>query len=587
MAGKVAEIESLLGRDSLADVIGEMYDYANQQRDTWLEDKKELRNYLFATDTRSTSNNKLPWKNSTTLPKLAQIRDNLHANYMAALFPNDEWLKWEGYTIDDDTMDKRRAIQAYMSNKLRQSNFKDMVSRALYDYIDYGNVFGEVEYVREVFVDPATGEEVPGYVGPKALRISPNDIVFNPTAAEFKDTYTITRYIKTLGEIKKDLMERPQDTALKAAVEHHEDVSRRISSYSTDDFRKVNAFEVDGFGSLIDYFQSGYVELLKFEGTLHDKDTGELLTNRVIVVMDRSKVIQNEQSKNWFGKPNKVHVGWRYRPDNLYAMGPLDNLVGMQYRMDHLENLKADAMDLAVHPPMGVRGNIESFSWEPGSVIDLGTDGEVVELGKNLSNVLAARNEIDWLENKMEEMAGAPKTAMGFRTPGEKTAFEVNSLQTAASRIFQEKITQFEEQFIEPILNMMLEVARRNIDTVDIVRVMDDDIGVSDFLKITKADITATGKLRPIGARHFAATAQLVQNLLGVLNSAAGQDPTIKAHVSGKKLAKLLYEEIPGIARFEVVQDNIGLMEQAETQRLMNQIQQDLEVEAQTPGVGE
>lgn len=53
-------------------------------------------------------------------------------------------------------------------------------------------------------------------------------------------------------------------------------------------------------------------------------------------------------SRNWLGKTSIVHAGWRYRPDNLWAMGPLDNIVGMQYRIDHLENLKADAMDLAV-----------------------------------------------------------------------------------------------------------------------------------------------------------------------------------------------------------------------------------------------
>ena len=51
-----------------------------------------MRNFLFATDTSKTSVGGLPWKNSTTLPKLTQIRDNLHANYMSAVFPNDNWL---------------------------------------------------------------------------------------------------------------------------------------------------------------------------------------------------------------------------------------------------------------------------------------------------------------------------------------------------------------------------------------------------------------------------------------------------------------------------------------------------------------
>jgi hypothetical protein len=35
--------------------------------------------------------------------------------------------------------------------------------------------------------------------------------------------------------------------------------------------------------------------------------------------------------------------------------------------------------------------------------------------------------------NLMEEMAGAPKEAMGFRSPGEKTKYEVQRLESAAS----------------------------------------------------------------------------------------------------------------------------------------------------------
>ena len=77
-------------------------------------------------------------------------------------------------------------------------------------------------------------------------------------------------------------------------------------------------------------------------------------------------------------------------------------------------------------------------------------------------------------------MAGAPKQALGFRTPGERTAFEVQSLENAASRIFQHKIDKFEQFFLEPLINLMLESAKRNMETFDVVRVMDDDLGVVD-----------------------------------------------------------------------------------------------------------
>lgn len=86
----------LLQPDSEAHVVASNWRQWVLYRNKKIEEWKELRNYLFATDTRTTSNKKLPWSNSTTTPKLTQIRDNLHANYMAALFPRSKWLKWNG-----------------------------------------------------------------------------------------------------------------------------------------------------------------------------------------------------------------------------------------------------------------------------------------------------------------------------------------------------------------------------------------------------------------------------------------------------------------------------------------------------------
>jgi hypothetical protein len=176
-------------------------------------------------------------------------------------------------------------------------------------------------------------------------------------------------------------------------------------------------------------------------------------------------------------------------------MGPLDNLVGMQYRIDHLENIKADLFDFVAHPPLKIRGNVEAFDWEPFVQIELGEDGDV-EVLKVDTTALQADTQIAILEQRMEEMAGAPREAMGIRSPGEKTAFEVQRLDDKASRIFQEKINQFEVFIIEPLLNDMLELARRNLNYRDKIRVLDDDIGVARFMDITREDISAIGKLR-------------------------------------------------------------------------------------------
>ena len=103
--------------DDLGKLIGQNWNQWNIQKQGKINEWRELRNYIFATDTTTTSNQSLPWKNKTTIPKLCQIRDNLHSNYISALFPNDEWVKWEGFSLNDATRQKKDAIEAYIRNK--------------------------------------------------------------------------------------------------------------------------------------------------------------------------------------------------------------------------------------------------------------------------------------------------------------------------------------------------------------------------------------------------------------------------------------------------------------------------------------
>jgi len=570
----VLEIQNILDRSRLAAEISEKYLAYQSSRNTWLDQKREARDYVFATDTSTTSNGAQPWRNKTTIPKLCQIRDNLHANYMATLFPGDNWLIWEGYDRTSVMKSKRNAIETYMGFKLRQTDFRRVVSQLVYDFIDYGNAFADVEYVSESKMDEATGETIAGYVGPRLMRISPLDIVFDPTASNFESSSKITRSIVSLGQLVKLQKTRPELGYTEEAIEQVRNVRVQLSGYNEQDIRKAASFEVDGFSNLHQYYTSGSVEILEFEGDFYDIETGELKEDYIITIIDRSQVIRMAPSPTWTGKGTKRHVGWRQRPDNIYAMGPLDNLVGMQYRIDHLENMKADLFDLIAAPPLKIKGEVQEFEWAPYEKIYVGDDGDVTVLAPD-SKVLNADFQISTYENKMEELAGAPKTAMGIRTPGEKTAFEVQSLDNAAGRIFQNKTSYFEENFLEPLLNTMLEMGRRNMNSKDIIPLIDQEFGVKEFIEVTKEDLAGSGKIRPIGARHFATKAQLMQNLVQLSSSAIGQDPSVSTHISGFELAKLV-EETLGIQKFGLVKKNIRVTENADTQRLVNQAQQDV-----------
>lgn len=586
MAGKVLNLDDLISKDQLGCSIANMWTTWNNGREFKVAEWKELRRYLYATSTKNTSNSKLPWSNSTTLPKLTQIRDNLYANYIATMFPKRRWLHWEGMARADETKEKVEAIKDYMLWAVNQAQFKEEVRKLVLDYIDMGNCFGTVEWVDESTEDPKTGIKL-GYIGPRVVRINPYDLVMNPISPSFKNTPKIWSSIMSIGEAK-EMLERMSatetDKALaKQVFDYLMDVRDAASAYGDSNIVGLDdSFAIDGFTSYRHYLQSDYVELLTFVGDIYDRENNEFLKNHLIVVMDRHKIAIKKPYPYPLAEVPIYHAGWRVRQDNLWAMGPLDNLVGLQYRLDHVENMKSDIMDLVTYPVIKIKGSgsVSDFEWGPLQKIYVDSDGDVDMLVPDV-NALNCNIEIQTIEARMEEMAGSPKEAMGFRTPGEKTAYEVQRLENAASRIFQNKIAQFEEQIIEPLLNAMLVLARENLTEVNI-RTVDDEYGVVDFRSITRSDLSANGRLKPIAARHFAEQAEMVQNITNWAQGPLGMDPDIKQHFSSVKLAEMV-EDVLNLQDYDVVTPYIRVSEAAEQQRLTQVAQESLMMEAQTP----
>ena len=568
-------IQSDFSDDNLATTIADMWVRWDQARASWKADQQELRQYLFATDSRKTSNSKLPWKNSTVTPKLTQIRDNLHANYMAALFPSENWFFWESTDKSPELAQKRFAITNYMKQKLKASNFQLLVSKLIYDYIDFGNVITTYDYVRDTISDEK-GNLVNKYIGPRAYRINPNDLVFNPLSEDFSKTPVVRRMLKSFGDLLTDIETKPGLNYSKAVVDKA--MAFRQNYRDDPEFKKEVNLAIDGFGSADEYLTGDMVELLEFWGDIYDPETKKLLRNQLVTVIDRKWVLRKQANPLWTGEKPMFHCGWRLRSDNLWAQGPLDQLVGMQYRIDHLENLKADVFDLIAYPVMVVTGStVEEFEYEPGATVFAGDEGNVQFLRPD-ATALQADMQINELMNRMEELAGAPKQAMGIRTPGEKTKYEVQSLENAAGRIFQSKVSWFERNILEPLLNGMLAESIRNFEGVERIRTIDEDFGTEMYVEVTKADLTAEGKLYPIGARHFGDQARFIQELSQTM-AAMQAMPSVAAHISGKAIAKAMEENL-GWHNYKIVKDNAAIFEQAETQRIMNQVAEDVQTEA-------
>lgn len=585
MTGRVLEVEDIITPDRIAHHVTDFHVRWNNLRAPKLADWAETRKYVYATDTTSTTNASLPWKNKTTLPKLCQIRDNLFANYTATMFPNRVPVEWEANEKDSDSRNKRDSIKNYMQWVMEQPSFKSEMQKVVLDYIDYGNCIVTVEWVDQRTEQPNGIQS--GYIGPAVKRISPMDIVFNPTAESFESSPKIIRSIISMGELKEMMSRMSTDMdreTIDSLWKYLKDIRTQAHEFTGDWQQKDELYNVDGFGSFQAYLRSDFVEILTFYGDLYDRESDTFQKNRVITVVDRHKVISNKPNPSYFAHPPIYHTSWRVKPDNLWGMGPLDNLVGMQYRIDHIENLKADVWDLTTYPVTKVKGMVENFTWQPGEIIHMDNESDV-ELVQPAVQILQSDSSIAMYFATMEETAGAPKEAMGFRSPGEKTMYEVQRLENAASRIFQTKIRQFEEQIVERLLNAMLELARRNLTGATTIKVFDDELKAATFKTLTVEDINGVGRIKPIAARHFAEQAELIQNLTSLASS--NLLPLVQPHFSGVKLAKML-EKAFNMEQEEIVLPYVALSEQAEGQRMAQALQEQVLQATQTAsGMGD
>lgn len=584
MTGKVLELLDAITPDVLATKITEVWLDWDGRRQIKKNEWEEVRRYVYATNTDQTSNSSLPWKNKTTVPKLCQIRDNLFANYTATLFPKRKWLEWEADNADSNSLLKRDAIVNYMSWVVEQPSFRPEAEKLIQDYIDFGNCFATVEW-KDMRVEQDSKTQV-GFVGPALRRISPLDIVFNPTSESFIESPKVIRSVISTGELKSLLERMSNDENQKeyeTLYKYLRDVRFHAQTFQGDWIQRDRLYQMDGFSSFREYLQSDTVEVLTFFGDWYDPYEDVLQRNRVITVVDRHKLINNRPNDSFYGYPPIFHSPWRRKQDNLWGMGPLDNLVGMQYRMDHVENMKADIWDLVTYPVQKVKGFVDDYTWQPGEKIFVTEEGDV-DLVQPDVQIMQSNSEIGMLAQTMEEMAGAPREAMGIRSPGEKTKYEVQRLENASGRLFQNKIFQFSD-FLDDCLNAMLELAQRNMSSITSIRVFNDDFQTTTFQNLTVDDITGIGRIRAVGARHFAEQAEMVQNLTSLTGS--GLWPAVQPHFSGIVMAKIL-ESIFDLKDYHVVTPYVALAEQADAQRYIQAMQEQLAKETTTAtGMGD
>jgi hypothetical protein len=277
-------------------------------------------------------------------------------------------------------------------------------------------------------------------------------------------------------------------------------------------------------------------------------------------------------------------AGWSDRQENLWSQGPLDKIIGLNYQINHRENGKSDGLDRTLNPDRVFVGDVEEIYDESTNQVKylMPEGGNVFDLPPNMA-FLTADTHIERLRSDARAAARLPSQLAGFRTPGEKSAFEVGQLHDGAFRGFLHKARAFEQEFLEKIVAAEIKIGRDNFESV-IQAVDTNEEGLPIIVQITEEDLKSNGKLVPMGARRFARANQQLQmlNMLGNSNLSA----LMQNHIVPFNLAKAV-ESLGGFEQFSIIDRFGNILEASEAQQAAAVLQQQQASFMAEPGLEE
>jgi len=531
-------------KEALAGGISSYWREWNSARTTATELWAEIDNYLLATDTSMLEGGD-NFDHKTHLPILSELHEDLLAIVYSTMFPHEDWLGWKGFEINAITKQLRGKVLSYIKQCHSLSGLNVQMRKIIDDLVRYGNCFIQAYYKNDTI--DSEGGFVTGYSGPAGRRISPYDIVFNPTATEFSKTPKIIRSVISVGELVEFVESISEEDRVVTPEEAKSLLQKRTGSPRDYNERyKDKQYLPQGFGSIDEYLRSGYVELLWFYGDVFDDVKGEVHKKRCVVVVDGDTVLLDKEET----KESVFKGGWTARPDNLWSQGPLDKVVGINYMINHRENGKNDAIDKFIYPDRAYVGDVEEIYDEvTGHTKYIMPEGGSVSDIRPDSTVLTFDNQIMMHRDLARTSARLPQQLAGFRTAGEKTATEVQSLNDGAFRGFINKVSQVEEDLLEPFVQAEMRIARDNFSSI--IKVLEEDEeGILLTTSITEEDLSANGKLLPMGSRRFSRQLQQLQGLTQLTNTNIAQ--MVGQHINTYNLAKTV-EELYGFEKYAFI----------------------------------
>ncbi len=210
------------------------------------------------------------------------------------------------------------------------------------------------------------------------------------------------------------------------------------------------------------------VTLLEVWGDLWVEET--LYPNHVaVLVQETGTLLRFEAHGLEAGQAPFVFASLIPVPHEGYGVGAVEKSLGLQHAINALTNQKLDILNLCINAPFTYLLSDDVFDplsmvYRPGALIPVKNHDTLRPLPMVAQNINVAFQEIEDLKVEILETTGSLRLMTGalegsLSTP--KTATEVNVLTANAHRKYDGMLMQLEQACLEPMLQLVYELAKQ------------------------------------------------------------------------------------------------------------------------------
>ncbi len=407
-----------LEQDEIRNKIVDKFDELNEQRNSQLSHISAIRNAIF--DSHSHSNLSVKKLN---LPDAWEQASTLKAHLLEAISSHPEGL----FDVSEsDNLSSKRSLahKLYLCNALEKMKFSDKLERIVDDLIQCGEVTLFVGYEtryrkKRVATDlynqiknplMATFEMVNEkiYEGTALNVVSAQDFVFDPQRAHnWEACPKIHRSYMEINEIFENDEVFTISDVTKAQLKERLDRSRKDK-------------DITGISD-------GLVEVLKYWGNIRLND-GKILKNRLIVVIGRLAVVQNET--NPYIQCPYIYASLIQDPITKRGLSPLSPILPVLNTASEIMQAQIKGLKLVSNPPfLAPRGAFSGqIDVSPGKIIEY-DPSLLPQMPQplNFSQMLSGWDFIKFFKSQIESATGVYDNMAGqVSSHANKTATEIN-----------------------------------------------------------------------------------------------------------------------------------------------------------------